>query len=176
MTPTPLEHTHRFCPRCGTQNGNPPATPFRCAECNFTNFFGPVLAVGSLIVNQAGELLLVTRAREPGKGKWGLPGGFVDSGENAEQAAAREIHEEVGLTINSFEYLLSRPNEYDYHGVISPVIDLFFTAAAPQPATIRLAASELDSYVWTIPTQEHLDAMAFESNRLAIEFWLAHRT
>lgn len=61
-----------------------------------------------------GELyvMLIERAHDPYKGKWALPGGFMDEDESAENAAYRELKEETGIdNISTFEqfYTFSTP-------------------------------------------------------------------
>lgn len=166
-----IAETYRFCPRCGEPNPNPGCTPFTCEKCGFYNYFGPVTAVGGIVVNERVEMLFIRRAREPGKGKWGLPGGFVDTGETAEQAVAREIREEVGLTVVSTEFLTTAVNEYHLRGICSPVIDLFYVVSVQSDTQLELAVDEVDHYEWSRPMLSHLENMAFESNRLAVELW-----
>lgn len=58
-----------------------------------------VPCVGAVVRDDAGRLLLVRRANEPGRGLWSLPGGRVEPGESAEQALVREVREETGLLV-----------------------------------------------------------------------------
>ena len=61
----------------------------------------PALTVDIVLFHRSGnrlEVLLIKRAREPFKGLWAFPGGFVDKNESLEDAAARELLEETGLT------------------------------------------------------------------------------
>lgn len=47
----------------------------------------------------ANQLLWVQRAQEPQKGKWAIPGGFLENGETLAEGAARELREEAGVTL-----------------------------------------------------------------------------
>lgn len=58
----------------------------------------PQLAVSAAIFRD-GRVLLVRRARSPGRGFWSLPGGRVEFGESLEDAVQREVMEETGLGI-----------------------------------------------------------------------------
>lgn len=56
----------------------------------------PITATISAVV-QAGKVLLVRRANPPDAGRWGFPGGKIETGETIRQAAVRELYEETGL-------------------------------------------------------------------------------
>lgn len=172
MKSVPVEEAYLFCPQCGTRNETVGEIPFRCSQCDFANFFGPVAAVGGLVVNKQKELLFVRRARDPGKGKWGLPGGFVDRNETIEQSLEREVLEETNLEVTQYRLLMTYPNQYNYRGVVAPVIDFFYLCEVDPDAKISLAAEELEIYKWAKPSAEFLDNMAFESNRIAVQHWM----
>lgn len=58
----------------------------------------PVVTVDIIVFrNDMCEVLLIRRKNEPFKGKWALPGGFMDMNETLEEAAIRELQEETGL-------------------------------------------------------------------------------
>lgn len=61
-------------------------------------------AVFGLFENRV-KLLLINRKNEPFKGKWALPGGFVDIDEELETAVARELAEETGLVNVALEQM-----------------------------------------------------------------------
>ncbi len=63
----------------------------------------PIACVGGLAYDEAGRLLLVQRANEPGRGLWSVPGGRVEPGEDDAAALVREMWEETGLRVTPGE-------------------------------------------------------------------------
>jgi len=58
----------------------------------------PMMGVG-ILIRKGEEYLLIKRASEPDRGLWSVPGGMVEIGEEAEEAAIREAKEETGLDV-----------------------------------------------------------------------------
>ncbi len=91
----------KFCPNCGTK-GSVAAenlTHYVCGHCGWVFWNNAKAAVAVVFINDKDELLYAKLAAEPDKGKFGLPGGFVDYGEDLFDAAAREIKEETSVDI-----------------------------------------------------------------------------
>ena len=72
-------------------------------HCKTMAFARPCVTVDMLIFSmnkeQQLELLLIKRGGHPFKGKWAIPGGFVEINESLEEAAARELKEETGFDV-----------------------------------------------------------------------------
>lgn len=120
-------HQFQFCPKCSSEKfveNNEKSK--KCANCGFTYYFNSSAAVVAVIENEASEILVALRAKDPAKGSLDLPGGFIDMHESAEEAVAREIREETGLFITSPLYLFSIPNIYVYSGFEVHTVDMFF--------------------------------------------------
>jgi len=159
-----------YCARCGdaaTADVPGPGGPFRCAACGFTLFFNAASAVAAVIRREDGRVLFIRRAKDPGKGKLGMPGGFVDPGENGEAALVREVREEVGLELQDVRYLSSHANRYLYAGVTYNTLDLFYTGRVEDPDRAD-ALDAVESVVWLDPLTVPLEEIAFDSMRAAL--------
>jgi NAD+ diphosphatase len=116
----------RFCPSCGrAAPGFFEGRRLRCEGCGFEYFHNVATAAG-VILDCAGRVVFIERAREPRRGCLGLPGGFVDPQERAEAAAIRECLEEIGWAPPSLSFIGSFPNVYEFGGVSYNTCDLFF--------------------------------------------------
>jgi len=63
----------------------------------------PAVTVDAILVSPQNSVLLIERGREPFKGKWALPGGFIDMDEELETACRRELEEETGLRVGELK-------------------------------------------------------------------------
>ena len=98
---SPIEKLYNFCPNCRTalarkdiEGRKRPA----CPECGFVYWNNPKPAC-SVIIGKNHKVLMLRRGREPLKGYWVLPGGFIEYEEEPRDAAIRETKEETGLDI-----------------------------------------------------------------------------
>ncbi len=93
----------------------------------------PVLGVGAILVRD-GALLMVRRAKEPGRGLWSVPGGRVEHGELLADALRREVREETGLEIEIEGLIGIYEVVGETHYVVCDYLVSVVGDATPQPA------------------------------------------
>jgi len=112
-----------YCPRCGStliaelHSGKMRPS---CPSCGWVYFPDPKVAA-AVLISEGDRILLVQRMYDPQKGKWTLPSGFIDAGEDPRQAAVRECLEETGLHIVDVE-----------------LVDVIFSQENPRGASILI--------------------------------------
>jgi mutator protein MutT len=65
------------------------------------------VTAGAIITDNRGRVLLLKHRFRPGAG-WGMPGGFMEAGEQPEEALRRELREEIGLEVEKLELFTTR--------------------------------------------------------------------
>lgn len=162
--------TVRFCPLCASRLRRQRLPPDHreqavCGECSFVFYLNPKL-VAATIPEQHGQVLLTRRSIDPSKGKWTFPGGFVDFGERAVDAARRETLEETGLHVD----IGALVGVYSYSD--SPVIIVYRATVVGG----RLGTSEENDLVeWMHPADIPWPELAFPSTREALTEYLVAR-
>lgn len=103
------------------------------------------------------EILLVKRKNDPFKGKWALPGGFVEENEDLQEAALRELKEETGLSVTNVEQLqaFGKPGR-DPRG---PTVTITFVGWAKSEASVS-PSSDAEDVRWF--TLNDLPDLAFD--------------
>jgi len=101
------ESTSRHCPRCGAATSRIRGeSGKRCPGCGYEHY--PHLHPAVIVLVRDGDRVLLTRKAFWPTGRYGLVAGFVDPGESLEEAAAREVREEVGVEIRDLRYAASQ--------------------------------------------------------------------
>jgi NAD+ diphosphatase len=171
LSSAPPSALFKHCPRCAAaRKSEVDAIRFVCEACGFVYYYNVAVSSAVLILDGRGEALFIRRARDPGRNKLALPGGFIDRGETAEAAAIREVREEAGVKLTSVQFLASFPNLYSYRSVEYPIVDLFFVARV-----VAREASPLDDVtevVWAPPGALRDEDLAFPSHANALRFFL----
>ena len=160
----------RFCPLCGAQMELRIVLPERsnrkvCSGCGFVHFPGPKLVAGCLVI-EAGRVLLLRRGIMPQIGKWTFPGGYVDLGETAPQAALRETVEEVRMTVTLGKLLGL------YSDPAHPIAAVAVYLATPgtEPPGLSEEATEVRYFA---PDEIPWPDLAFHTTQACLQDWVA---
>ena len=137
-----------------------------CVACGAVTYLDPKLAV-AVVIQRDGKLLFGRRGpgtREPGK--WSFPAGFVERGERVEDAALREVREEVGLEVELGPLL----GLYSATGE-TVVLAVYLATTASGGA---VAGDDLVEVGWFAP--DALPELAFPHDERIVTAWRANRT
>ena len=132
---------NRFCGACGEKTVHDgKERMMRCPVCG--NMIFPRIAPAAIIgLTHGDKLMLSTYAGRDTK-RYGLLAGFIEIGETAEEAVAREVMEEVGLKVKNIRYYKSQP--WGVAGNLS----IGYFCDLDGDDTVRLDENELASAEW----------------------------
>lgn len=160
----------KYCPNCSSQNVTYVNNfKLHCNDCDFVLYHNIAAAV-AVIFTFEDKILFTVRNVNPDKGKLDLPGGFIDPNETAEEAACREIKEELGLDIsaNNLKYITTAPNNYLYKNVPYRTMDIFYECNLVEDAISVNAKDEIEELIWIKRSEIDLDKIGFVSIRKVI--------
>ncbi|UCD81100.1 MAG: NAD(+) diphosphatase [Desulfobacterales bacterium] len=99
---------HLFCGQCGQPTGDKLEERAKiCPVCGLVNY--PRLSPAIIAAVVRGDRLLLASNKRFRPGYYSVLAGFVEPGENLEQCVAREIMEEVGISVKNIRYFGSQP-------------------------------------------------------------------
>lgn len=153
-----------YCPRCATPLvthlvGDKPRRV--CPECGYIHFTDPKVGVGVLVAHE-GKILLVRRTMNPERGKWSIPAGFLDHGDDPQATAIRETLEETNLHV-AIEELLDVYHNPPQQGGAS----IFILYRARLLGGQLRPGDDADAAAFFAP--DELPEIAFASTRAAIQ-------
>lgn len=124
----PLIHAQfKYCPLCAAPLESTEIEGKKrkkCPECSYVHWGEYSVGVGGVLLrNNKG--LIVQRAYNPGKGRWTIPGGYVEQDEKIEDAIVREVKEETGLLTEPLSIIAVKDRPEDIPGVKHDIYIVF---------------------------------------------------
>jgi NAD+ diphosphatase len=157
------DRSTRFCGRCGKKT-----RPIRteraklCTDCNRIVY--PRLSPAIIVLIRKGDEVLL--ARSPGftSGVYSVLAGFVEPGENLEEAVRREVREEVGVAVKNIRYFGSEPWPFPDSLMLGFVAD-------HAGGDITIDKKEIESAAWFTRDNLPLLPPSMSISRALIEAW-----
>jgi len=123
----------------------------------------PKVAVGVAVFHDD-RLLLVRRTMNPGRGRWSLPGGYLDLGEQPREAAAREALEEAGVVVTVGAVVDVFANPIEEGGAVFILFEATWVSGSPVPGDDADAAAFFG--------RDEVPPLAFASTETVVRRWL----
>lgn len=101
--------TNRFCGKCGaamTAHPNPNERAWVCPQCGYLAY--PKISPAVIVLVTKQDQILLQRNTHYKTANWSLVAGFVDPGENLEEAVRREVMEESSIQVRDIRYIESQ--------------------------------------------------------------------
>ncbi len=131
---------HRFCANCGAPSAVTDAGWRRvCAACNTEHF--PRVDPVVIMLPVLGDRCCLGRQKRFPRGMYSALAGFIEPGESMEEACAREVHEEVGLTVTAVRYHSTQPWPFPSSLMIGLICEVSGDA-------LTLDNDEIDEAIW----------------------------
>ncbi|MBP6880969.1 NUDIX domain-containing protein [Candidatus Saccharibacteria bacterium] len=153
----------QFCYLCATKLEPKSDHSWWCSSCQYTQYENPRPCV-ELILFHEDKILICERGREPSKGAYDFPGGFVECGETYERAIAREIQEELQLNKTDYSdvhYLTSFHTPYPFGKEVYDNIVAVFTAKLIASPDRVIVSDDVASVRWV--TKDQLESIEWAS-------------
>ena len=147
----------KFCPRCATALEDPGNdSGARCPNCDKTWYHNAAPTAGCVIVRD-GKALITKRGRPSEKGRFDIPGGFLELDEDPVAGLKREVDEELGMTIEvSFDdFVQAVPHKYGEDGDWTLAIGFVVRKSSGEPEP----ADDVEEVRWV--TLDDLDGIDF---------------
>ena len=161
------DRNHRFCGRCGTPTGlNADERSRTCPRCGLQHF--PRLSPAVIVLVTRGEEMLLARSPHFAKGVYSTLAGFVEPGESLEDTVAREVLEEVGVTLTGVRYFGSQPWPFPNSLMVG------FTAQWAE-GDLRPQPGEIEDARWFHPGELPLLPAPMSIARALIDSFLSRR-
>lgn len=129
----------------------------------------PALTAGVVAVDVAQRVLLILRGEEPRRGMWGLPAGFMEADETAEECARRECLEETGLRVA----LDGLYGVYSYHHTTNARAGVLILYRAHVVGGAPATGPDALEVRFFLPGEIPFDGLAFATHREALLRWEA---
>ena len=120
----------------------------------------PIVAVGAIVFDAEGRVLLIERGKPPAAGLWSVPGGRLEGAETLAQGVAREVREETGLVVEvgPLACVVERMGD-DYHFVILDYLARAIGGALAAASDARAARWVSSDELATLPLTDGLAAV-----------------